>query len=595
MFDDISVGITFVMKNYEETKGKISGIQNALDGVGKTKVEKPIKEASKHTSNFNNNIKKVVTNVKKLGFALLTVRGIWFAIRKAMTTYLSQNDELKNKLDAIYYALGSLFSPILESMVEWLIKGIAYIDVLAKALGFAGINMTNFGKSSEKTKNSLAGFDEINNIGDKNSSSSGIANPFSNIKLNPKIVSALQKIGEFLKPIIDRIREMDLEDVLETIALIIAAYSAWKLATSLLSGAFSNKNKTLETQNGLESAALLALPALAAAYYAVKNSVSSLADAFDRLKQGETSSALSEVTAATESMAEGTENSLTNSATSFENWKEKIKVVLGEIILEIILWKEKASSKINELISNTKQSFASWSSSIKENVSDWASKTSSNVDSWKTSMINSIGVWATNFVAILSGALSASGTNLNDWFETTYSNLTSWVKNTVSNIGSWANSIAETVGNALESAWESFKSFKEATGEKISGWFSKGKTVFTTSVALVGLTLSAISLKKSLKSLPSYDVGTNYVPNDMVAQLHQGEAVVPKEFNPSAFYGQNTAEELNLLAAINENLERLYSKDTTINLDGNNVAQAINNRIQDLKYRNGERAFAIAR
>lgn len=38
----------------------------------------------------------------------------------------------------------------------------------------------------------------------------------------------------------------------------------------------------------------------------------------------------------------------------------------------------------------------------------------------------------------------------------------------------------------------------------------------------------------SWMNLPSYDVGTNYVPRDMVAQLHEGEAVVPKRYNPAA-------------------------------------------------------------
>ena len=33
--------------------------------------------------------------------------------------------------------------------------------------------------------------------------------------------------------------------------------------------------------------------------------------------------------------------------------------------------------------------------------------------------------------------------------------------------------------------------------------------------------------------LPSYDVGTNYVPQDMVAQIHEGEAIIPKAYNNS--------------------------------------------------------------
>ena len=41
-------------------------------------------------------------------------------------------------------------------------------------------------------------------------------------------------------------------------------------------------------------------------------------------------------------------------------------------------------------------------------------------------------------------------------------------------------------------------------------------------------------------SLPAFDVGTNLVPKDMIAQLHEGEAIVPKAFNPAANGGSNS-------------------------------------------------------
>ena len=34
-------------------------------------------------------------------------------------------------------------------------------------------------------------------------------------------------------------------------------------------------------------------------------------------------------------------------------------------------------------------------------------------------------------------------------------------------------------------------------------------------------------------TLPSFDVGTNYVPRDMVANIHEGEMIIPKRYNPS--------------------------------------------------------------
>lgn len=50
----------------------------------------------------------------------------------------------------------------------------------------------------------------------------------------------------------------------------------------------------------------------------------------------------------------------------------------------------------------------------------------------------------------------------------------------------------------------------------------------------MGWTSGSASAWAASQGLPSFDVGTNYVPRDMVAQIHEGEAIVPKPYNPAA-------------------------------------------------------------
>lgn len=47
---------------------------------------------------------------------------------------------------------------------------------------------------------------------------------------------------------------------------------------------------------------------------------------------------------------------------------------------------------------------------------------------------------------------------------------------------------------------------------------------------------------------PGFAVGTNYVPSDMIAQIHEGEAIVPKAYNPAAGGRDDTAAALRALA-----------------------------------------------
>lgn len=58
-------------------------------------------------------------------------------------------------------------------------------------------------------------------------------------------------------------------------------------------------------------------------------------------------------------------------------------------------------------------------------------------------------------------------------------------------------------------------------------------------------------------SLPAFDVGTNYVPHDMIAQIHRGEAIVPAAYNPAAGGFGNNAELLVEIKAMRAELTAL--------------------------------------
>ena len=57
-------------------------------------------------------------------------------------------------------------------------------------------------------------------------------------------------------------------------------------------------------------------------------------------------------------------------------------------------------------------------------------------------------------------------------------------------------------------------------------------------------------------SLARLDSGTNYVPNDQLAMIHKGEAVIPKKFNSEEYFnGADTSEKLDRVIDLLENID----------------------------------------
>lgn len=95
--------------------------------------------------------------------------------------------------------------------------------------------------------------------------------------------------------------------------------------------------------------------------------------------------------------------------------------------------------------------------------------------------------------------------------------------------------------------------------------------------------VKAATLASLLAAIPrySFDVGTNYVPNDMIAQVHKGEAIVPKKFNDREFFNQSNEETNALLVEVNQNLIELRNRPNVLEVNGRELAQATYNDYQN--------------
>ena len=76
--------------------------------------------------------------------------------------------------------------------------------------------------------------------------------------------------------------------------------------------------------------------------------------------------------------------------------------------------------------------------------------------------------------------------------------------------------------------------------------------------------------------LTPFEVGTNYVPMDMPAWLHEGEAVVPKRYNPAA--GGAGEEAADLMNRLDKRFEQMDKRLAAIERSTLRTADAANGR-----------------
>ena len=180
-------------------------------------------------NNVNKGLQGTIKKVAKWGLAIFGVRSAYMAVRSAMGTISQYEDGMKNNIDYIKYALAYTLKPIVEWILNAVVKLLQYINYIAKA--WTGKNLFKTAdtfKNAQKGAKGLnkelqkttASFDEMNVLQDTKSSGGGADIIAPSIDL-----TGMQgKIPQWLKWIVDN---KDL--ILSVFAGVNAGLLAWKL------------------------------------------------------------------------------------------------------------------------------------------------------------------------------------------------------------------------------------------------------------------------------------------------------------------------------------------------------------------------------
>lgn len=150
----------------------VSGIKSAASSMAKM---------VKHGSNMNSQFGGLISGAKKFAFSLMGARGVYALLRKAVSAYMAENQQLSNTLSACWSGIGNMLGPIITKLINLVATAVAYVTQFLQLLGMVGKSTTKAigsaggaaSKETDKLKRQLASFDELNILSDNSSDSGG--------------------------------------------------------------------------------------------------------------------------------------------------------------------------------------------------------------------------------------------------------------------------------------------------------------------------------------------------------------------------------------------------------------------------------------
>jgi hypothetical protein len=144
-------------KQLELNKGDFSNVKKSIDKVG-------------------DSVGGVIKKVGRWILAVFAIESAYGMVRRGMSLLSQYNDQIKDDVNYITYAMASALQPIIEGLIQLAYKLLSYVGYIAKA--WFGVNifanasadaMNKSAKSAKEMKKSLAGFDEMNTLSSPNS------------------------------------------------------------------------------------------------------------------------------------------------------------------------------------------------------------------------------------------------------------------------------------------------------------------------------------------------------------------------------------------------------------------------------------------
>lgn len=606
------------------------------------------KEASKSTDSLNKkagttggtvskSFSRARNSILRFALSLFSVGSIFATVSKASSSYLSVDTDLANKLSAAWAGLGAFLAPIIEVIANKILKLVKYMnvflkavtgqDLLAKAAKKATASINAQSKATKKLNKQLSDMDEITNINQDETTgvdSTPVTNPFDafeDVEIDQGIADKLTKLGEKIREFYENILKPFFDFVKKNWEWLLPLVVAAGVAISLLIARVS-KTKALKKAgtdftgffnklgSGLKN--LATLTGVAFVLKELGNVIKEISNLFEKFSEsglslGEAAGLLA-ITLGELAVAFG----LIAAATKLLDIKGTIGAiaVLGGLALVL----NSTTSLLNSL-SQTGMS-----------VSDVFGVLASVLGTVVVAMgaISAISLllgsnpMALIAVAALTAAISAVLLVVAETLPTILDAISKFITEVGPTLIDIINAVSDGLSKIIEALGTSLPPILDSVGNLFEKIFNTIGKAFKTAINFIikGLNLLIRGLNKvkieipdwvpvmggkefgfKLKEIPLLNVGTNYVPEDQMAYIHKGEAVIPKKFNSAEYFSSiNNNDETNaLLIEVNRNLLELIDKDTNLYVDGKNMSKALYKPLKNEEQRLGSSSTVVVR
>ena len=219
-----------INKKIEDNVKKQSILNDKIQETSKKLNQvKGFEQIKNEINEVNKGFVKTIKKVAKWGLALFGVRSAYNAIRGAMSTLSQYDTQMADNIEYIRYSLASSLQPVIQTILNLVIKLLQYINYIAKA--WTGKNLFKTAdafKNAQKGAKGLnkelqkttASFDEMNILQDTKSGGGGADISAPNIDL-----TGMQgEVPQWLKWIVD-----NKNLILSVFTGVNAGLLAWKL------------------------------------------------------------------------------------------------------------------------------------------------------------------------------------------------------------------------------------------------------------------------------------------------------------------------------------------------------------------------------